>query len=183
VSVNMATRLRSNKYSIFLSHSAADAALVAGIQAQLEAIGIGVYLYENDVQPGRSIREKLQQAIRDQDALVALLTPSSATRSFVHDEIGYALGREKPAVALVTPDVTNADLGMLEGEYIRLDPAAPLTGMARLLAHLQEQAEAKQRSATAEAQRQHNDELFQAIVALAVLLLVGYAMMQQTRRP
>lgn len=177
----MATTSRSTGYSIFLSHSAADGPLVAGIRAQLEAIGIGVYLYEEDIQPGRSIPEKLQQAIREQDALIALLTPASAMRSFVHHEVGYALGRGKPAVALVTTDVPKADLGMLEGEYIKLDPADPLTGMASLLEYLQNQSAAKQRHA-AEAQRQRDQELFQAIIAVALLLAVAYAMSQQARR-
>jgi nucleoside 2-deoxyribosyltransferase len=127
-------------YGIFLSHSADDSHLVLGIKAQLGALGVAVYLYEEHAEPGRSIPDKLQEAIRQCDALVALLTPASATRSFVHDEIGYALGLGITAVALVTPGVTPEKLGMLQGEYIPLDPSNPLIGMAELTRFLNEQA-------------------------------------------
>ncbi len=159
------------------------------MRAQLDAVGVAVYLYEEHSEPGRSIPDKLQEAIRDCDALVALLTPASAVRSFVHDEIGYALGQGISAVALVTPGVAPESLGMLQGEYIPLDPTNPLIGMAELTRFLNEQA--RQRSAAEtrhrtevalreqelarEQKKRQNDELLQAILLVAVLVAVGYA--------
>jgi hypothetical protein len=169
----------STRYRIFLSHSAHDLQLVQGIKTQLQAVGIEVYLYEEHSEPGRSITDKLQQAIRERDALVALLTSASGRRPFVHNEIGYAIGVGKPAVALVTPDVTDPDvLGMLEGEYIRLDPANSFDGMAKLLAYLRSQAQSQEAAAASPRASSQSDQLFQAIVMIAALLVVAYAMSQ-----
>jgi nucleoside 2-deoxyribosyltransferase len=163
-------------YRIFLSHSATDRQLVEGVAGQLHAIGVAVYLYEEHTEPGRSIPEKLQAAIRESDALVALLTPASGHRPFVHEEIGFALGCGRQAVALVTTDVTDRDaLGMLQGEYIALDPDDPWDGMEKLLTFLHSQQMALQQQADAAA-RAAQQELVQAIAALAVLLLVAYAL-------
>jgi hypothetical protein len=164
-------------YRIFLSHSADDSDLVQGIRAQLRAIDIAVYLYEEHTEPGRSIPEKLQQAIRESHALVALLTPASAARSFVHDEIGYALGQGKPAVALVTPGVAADALGMLQGEYIPLDPERPLIGIAKLTEFLRDQqaAMAADQIALARQQKQSQD-LVNAIVAIALLFAIAYTL-------
>jgi nucleoside 2-deoxyribosyltransferase len=168
--------MTAGPYRIFLSHSAHDKGLVEGVASQLQAVGVEVYLYEEHSQPGRSIPEKLQEAIRNCDALVALLTPASGHRPFVHEEIGFALGAGKQAVALLTTDVTDQEvLGMLQGEYIRLDPSDPWDGMSKLLTFLHGQQVALRRQADAAAQASQR-ELAQAIVLIAGLLLIAYAL-------
>lgn len=155
-------------YKVFLSHSAHVAELVAGIKAQIEALGISVYLYEEHSELGRSVTAKLQEAIRDHDALLALVTPSSASRPYVHQEIGYALGQGKPAVAIVTPGVDEQVLAMLgEGEYVRLDPVSPLIGMSTLLEFLQRQASARR--------QKEQQELLLAMAVIALLLIAAYS--------
>ena len=155
-------------YKVFLSHSALDAELVAGIKAQIEALGIVVYLYEEHSEPGRSVTAKLQEAIRTHDALLALVTPSSASRTYVHQEIGYALGQGKPAVAIVTPGVDARVLAMLsDNEYVGLDPDSPLIGMSRLLGFLQQQATARQ--------QKQQEELLLAMAVIALLLIAAYS--------
>lgn len=166
------------RYRIFLSHSERDRQLVDGIKAQVEAIGISVYLYEDHAEPGRSIPDKLQQAIREHDALVVLFTANSASRAFVHHEVGYAIGQGKPAVALVTPDVPGEALGMLEGEYIRLEPANPAHGMAQLMQYLYSQAAAENEERLRTDERQKREALFQAIALVAVVVLLAYAFAQ-----
>jgi hypothetical protein len=155
-------------YKVFLSHSARDAALVAGIKAQIEVLGIAVYLFEEHAEPGRSITSKIQDAIRTHDALLALVTPSSSTSGYVHQEIGYALGQGKPAVAIVTPGVDSTVLAMLnDSEYVRLDPASPLIGMSILLAFLQRQAAARR--------QKEQEELLLAMAVIALLLIAAYS--------
>lgn len=178
--------MTARPYRIFLSHSAHDKGLVEGVASQLQAVGVEVYLYEEHTEPGRSIPQKLQEAIRDSDALVALLTPASGHRPFVHEEIGFALGSGKQAVALVTTDVADLDvLGMLQGEYIALDPADPWDGMSKLLAFLHGQQAALRQQAALQQQadaaaRAAQRELAQAIATLAVLLLIAYALSKST---
>ena len=155
-------------YRVFLSHSALDGELVAGIKAQIEVLGISVYLYEEHSEPGRSVTAKLQEAIRTSDALLALVTPSSASRTYVHQEIGYALGQGKPAVAIVTPGVDAQVLAMLsDGEYVHLDPVSPLIGMSTLLEFLQQQ--------TAARRQKEQEELLLAMAVIALLLIAAYS--------
>lgn len=155
-------------YSIFLSHSARDLPLASAVKGQVEAIGVSVYLYEEHAAPGESLTQKLQQAITDHDALVALLTPNSAPRSYVHQEIGFALGKTKPAVALVVPGVPQEALAMLaEREYIRLNPADPLEGMTRLLQFLHGKAAEKQQT-----------QLVAALALTSLVFLMVYASAQ-----
>ncbi len=157
-------------YSIFLSHTARDLPLASAVKGQLEAIGVSVYLYKEHVAPGESLTQKLQQAISEHDALVALLTPHSAPRSYVHQEIGFALGKMKPAIALVVPGVPQDALAMLaEREYIRLDPADPLEGMTRLLQFLHDKAAEKQQT-----------QLVAALALLALVFLLVYASTQSS---
>jgi nucleoside 2-deoxyribosyltransferase len=159
-------------YSIFLSHSAQDLDLVSGIKAQVEAVGIHVYLYEEHTSPGEALTPHLQRAITDQDALVALLTPNSAPRSYVQQEIGFALGRGKPAVALVAPGVRQESLAMLSDRtYIQLDPADPLHGMAELLRDLRDRA----------GRKQQQDELVTAVVLIGLLLILAYSASQPAK--
>jgi TIR domain len=152
-------------FSIFLSHTSADLPLVTTIKGQVEAVGIKVYLYEEHSAPGRALTQRLQEAIREQDALVALLTPASVPRSYVHQEIGFALGRGMPAVALVVPGVEPQVLSMLgDREYIRLDPEQPLPGMTDLLRDLHRRAGRKQQ-----------DEVVTAVLLLALVLILAYS--------
>jgi hypothetical protein len=152
-------------YGIFLSHSAHDLGLVRGIKAQVESVGIDVFLYEEHSSPGESLTPHLQRAIAQNDALVVLLTPSSAPSTYVHQEIGYALGRGKPAVALVVPGVDGKALAMLsDRQYIRLDPDDPLHGMAELLNDLRDRAGRKQQ-----------EELFMAVLLIGVVVLLTYS--------
>lgn len=158
-------------YGIFLSHSAQDGELVRGIKAQVEAIGVRVYLYEEHGSPGQALTPRLQRAIADHDALVVLLTPSSAPRSYVQQEVGFALGRGKPAVALVAPGVSTDALAMLnDQQYIKLDPADPLQGMAELLSDLRGRAGRKQQ-----------EELLTAVHLIGLLLILVYSSPQLAR--
>jgi hypothetical protein len=158
-------------YGIFLSHTAQDLDLVQGIKAQVEAIGVRVYLYEEHSAPGEALTPHLQRAIREHDALVVLLTPNSAPRSYVQQEIGFALGRGKPAVALVAPGVDADALAMLsDRQYIKLDPRDPLHGMAELLRDLHDRSGRKQQ-----------EELVTAVVLIGLLLILYYS--SQTTKP
>lgn len=109
-------------YTLFLSHNASDSKIVQEIKARCEATGVSVYTYEDDVRAGSNIVEKLTTAIRKCDGLVAILTRNGATRPAIQQEIGVAVGLNKPVYALVEDGVDAATLTLLQGiEHIRLD--------------------------------------------------------------
>jgi len=125
-------------YSIFLSHSSSDARWVKLIKDNAQQVGLDVYLYEHDPQPGRLVAEKVQDAIKACDALVVLLTENSEVSSYVHQEVVYASALKKVVVPLVQPGIGQDKLAMLQGvEYIQFDFQNPQPGLATLLDYLQ----------------------------------------------
>lgn len=132
-------------YTIFLSHSSVDKEWIFWIADNAEAIGIEVYLYEHDPQPGTVIAEKIKDAIRDSDALVVLLSKNSQYTPYVHQEIGVAEENEILIIPLVEPGVDRRCLAMLEGrEDIEFDFNDPEKAMLILLTYLQKLKQAKE---------------------------------------
>ena len=88
-------------YKIFLSHSGKDGAWIKYIAQRAAAIGVEAYLYEHDPQPGRSIAEKVKQAIAKTDALVVLLTRDGQASTYVQQEIGFAEAKSIDSISRI----------------------------------------------------------------------------------
>lgn len=130
--------VRSMSYNIFLSHNEADKQLVQLIYENANSIGVSVYMYEHDSQPGVTIAPKIQAAIDNTQALVVLLTDNSQFSPYVQQEIGYAEAKGKLVIPLVQPGVSQKCLAMLDGkEYIAFDPWNPEIALSQLLEYLQ----------------------------------------------
>lgn len=131
-------------YSVFLSHSSADSKWVRWIKANAQSIGISVYLYEHDPQPGRLIADKVRAAIQQCDAMVVLLTTSGQSSTYVQQEIGAAKMAKKLIIPLVQPGI-DANLAMLQGvEYIPFDFHRPQEALKTLLPYLQKLKQTKE---------------------------------------
>jgi hypothetical protein len=76
---------------VFLSYARADARLADRI-----ARDSGLQLWEDtQIFPGDNWAAKIGDALRDSDAMVVLLTPSSLSADFIQGrEVGYALGSQ-----------------------------------------------------------------------------------------
>ena len=134
-------------YKVFLSHSSVDAKWVRWIAINAQQVGVEVYLYEHDPQPGRLVADKIEAAIQSCDALVVLLTGNSESSPYVQQEVGYAKGLKKVVVPLVQPGVSQEKLAMLQGiEYIQFDFQNPQPGLATLLEYLQKANLSKEES-------------------------------------
>lgn len=122
-------------FKVFISHSTADARQVEQLHLLLTASRIESYVCSHDHQAGRSLAEKLQAAIDRSDAVIVILTESSATSTYVAQEIGWALKGGKLVIPLVDQRIAaELDLGMLQGvEQIRFDPADPIPAVAMVL--------------------------------------------------
>ncbi len=153
--------------SIFFSHSNSDRQWCEWLAADAEKVEITVYLAEHDEQPGGLLADKVKRNISKCNALVVLLTDNSVASSYVHQEVGYALGKKKLVIPLVQPGTSPAQLAMLQGvEYIEFDFHNPRPGKESFAAEL---------GRLAERQRKQDDlETLIALgvcVALLVLLL------------
>lgn len=146
-------------YKIFLSHSSADKNFAKSIYDNAKNIGFDVYLYEQDLQPGTLVAEKVKRNIQDSDAFVVLITPNSESSAYVQQEIGCAVDADKPVIPLVQPDTQKRSLAMLEGiEYIPLDLNNPNDALSKLLGSLKKLKEA--RTTGSKACKEHKEEEF-----------------------
>ena len=148
-------------YTVFLSHSGDDSQVAQWLASHSLSIGVGVYLFERDAQPGTIVSEKIKREIERADALVVFLTPDSQGSAYVHQEIGYAEALKKLIVPIVFPGFKKSNLAMLDGrEYVAFDDQAPQSALQCLLNFLSEKKQAK-------------ENVQAALVALGGLLLVA----------
>ncbi len=126
---------------VFLSHSAKDKSVLGNIVEETRHLGINLYLYEHDLQPGTMIADKVKKEISGADLFVVLLTKESQYSAYVQQEIGIAEGANKPVVPLVESGVEDRSLATLKGmEYVEFDPVNPEKSLAELRHYLKKRS-------------------------------------------
>lgn len=82
----------TNKYDVFLSHSALDNALAADVQLLLESNHISVFSTPQSIRSGRW-EPRIEAGLQDARQIWVILTPNALGRSvWVHHELGYFYG-------------------------------------------------------------------------------------------
>ncbi len=119
------------------------------VQRQIEALGVDVYLAEQDPRPGTSIMEKVERALVESHAVVVLITTTSINSTYVQQEVGLARAHRKPLIPVVDSRVDKSRLGLLgELEYLELDLSEPAAALAKMTASLQPMLLAQQQQVT-----------------------------------
>lgn len=109
-------------YRVFISHSAQDQGLVISLSNLLSKFGVEVFVAEWYLTPGERLDKKVLEQIKKSDCIVALLTRNGMRSSWVQQEIGYSLQRDKPVIPMVEKGIEPKDLAALQGrEYIEYD--------------------------------------------------------------
>lgn len=137
--------------AVFVSHSVGSHELpvVHHLSAALTGVGVQPYLALYDRQPGTYLSKKVMDSIARSDVLLVLVTTKGTESKWVHEEIGFALGKGLDVKPLVEKGV---DVGqMLSGvEHSEFDPSAPASGVESMALYLK----ALERAREAEAQRE-----------------------------
>jgi hypothetical protein len=132
-------------YTVFVSHGSADLEIATAIQDAARPLGVNVYTYEQDLQPGASLPKKLLDRIEAAHAVVVVLTRTGAESPTVNQEIGVARRAGKPIIPLVAADVDISRLALLQGiEHLPLNtenPSETLVALAGRLSRLRTSAE------------------------------------------
>ena len=95
-------------YRVFLSYASEDHELASKLETMLGrdikekpetkgALGLQL-VWDRNIQGGQRFREAIQNGIAHSHAFIPLITPRSVESSWVHHEIGYALGRHVPVL-------------------------------------------------------------------------------------
>lgn len=85
---------------VFLSHKATFKAETSRLKQSFARCGIGAFVAHEDIEPTQEWQQEIERALFSMDALVALLTPDFHDSKWTDQEIGVAIGRGMPHVAV-----------------------------------------------------------------------------------
>ena len=97
---------------VFISFDTCDSNLAYQLKDYLRDKGITSYLFDQNKQYDSTLHNKIANAINGSQTLVAIITKETCSPS-VHEEIGYALGKEKSLIVMLEED---AEDGVLSHE-------------------------------------------------------------------
>lgn len=111
------------KPKVFISYSRRDVDWARSFAEALKQRGVIVWFDEFDVQPGESLRDALESALRNSDVLVALVDAEYPSKPAVLFELGAAIGMGKKVVAIVPKglDPTSLPLDLRLRRYLVRD--------------------------------------------------------------
>ncbi|MDP2856552.1 MAG: toll/interleukin-1 receptor domain-containing protein [Bacillota bacterium] len=98
-------------HQVFISHNWGDKEVARQLGAQLDSLGIGVWIDEAEINLGDSLLERISQAIDSVDYVLVLLSKNSIQSSWVQKEVQIAMtqeisGKRVKVFAVVLDDVT-----------------------------------------------------------------------------
>lgn len=101
VAPDAAQRIWADDYfRLFMSHKAQVKRETAQLKTDLEAYGISAFVAHEDIHPTRAWQDEIENALASMDGFVALMTPDFHESDWTDQEVGYALARGVPIIAL-----------------------------------------------------------------------------------
>lgn len=82
-------------YSCFISYSSKDAAFASRLHADLENNGVRCWYAPEDIKIGEEFRQRIDDAIREYDKLLLVLSQYSVRSDWVQDEVEACFERER----------------------------------------------------------------------------------------
>ena len=80
--------------SVFISYSTEDAPFAASLAESLRARDLGVWFDQKEIHVGDSLAKRIGDALRANDFIIVVLSPSSVHSAWVQRELGEAMTRE-----------------------------------------------------------------------------------------
>jgi hypothetical protein len=87
-------------FRLFLSHKAESKKEVAILKARLRQFGIAGFVAHEDIQPTKAWQDEIESALASMDGFVALMTENFHDSDWTDQEVGYALARGVPIIAV-----------------------------------------------------------------------------------
>lgn len=91
---------QEEKPRIFLSHISAKRTVVAALKNELERYGMAAFVAHDDIKPTKPWQDEIESALVTMDALIAILHPGFSESNWTDQEVGVAIGRRVPIIAL-----------------------------------------------------------------------------------
>jgi hypothetical protein len=87
-------------YRIFLSHKSEVKAEAGQLQEDLKLFGVSAFVAHKDIHPTRAWQDEIENALHSMDAFVAVMTADFHDSDWTDQEVGIALARGVPVIAL-----------------------------------------------------------------------------------
>jgi hypothetical protein len=87
-------------YRVFLSHRSAVKKEVGGLKDRLEVFGARCFVAHREIHPTQDWQDEIVAALASMDCLVAVITDGFHRSEWTDQEIGYAIARGVPIIAL-----------------------------------------------------------------------------------
>lgn len=87
-------------FRIFLSHKSEVKAESAELKERLRSFGISCFVAHEDIHPTKAWQDEIENALASMDGFVALLTKDFHDSDWTDQEVGYALARGVPMIAV-----------------------------------------------------------------------------------
>jgi TIR domain len=82
-------------YSCFISYSSKDAGFASRLHAELQKNGVKCWFAPEDIKIGEEFRQRIDDAIREYDKLLLVLSEHSVRSDWVQDEVEACFERER----------------------------------------------------------------------------------------
>lgn len=90
----------SEHVRVFLSHKSAVKVETAGIKKSLTRCGIAAFVAHDDIEPTEEWQREIEHALFSMDGLVALMSEDFHNSDWTDQEVGVAIGRGVPVIAV-----------------------------------------------------------------------------------
>jgi hypothetical protein len=87
-------------FRVFLSHKAEVRKQAGELKAGLRVFGISSFVAHEDIHPTKEWQEEIENALSSMDAFVALMTERFHESLWTDQEVGFAIGRNMPIIAV-----------------------------------------------------------------------------------
>jgi len=87
-------------YRVFLSHKAEVKAQAAALKDKLRLFGMSCFVAHQDIEPTKEWQGEIENALMSMDAFVALLTENYHDSNWTDQEVGFAICRDVPIIAV-----------------------------------------------------------------------------------
>ena len=93
-------RIWGNGFRVFLSHKTSVKAETAVLKDRLRLFGVSAFVAHEDIYPTKIWQNEIENALASADGFVALMTGDFHESDWTDQEVGYALARGIPVVAV-----------------------------------------------------------------------------------
>src|SRR5260370_6796424 len=108
--------------SVFISHTSKDDPVVKKIQQALHGLGIHAWVDSQELAGGDKLTPEVQQAIKDHEHFIEVLSPNTINSTWVKQEIEFALGLKKKVIPVMLPGIEPSALALWFGSKPHDEP-------------------------------------------------------------